>query len=94
MFMPSLSERLRQGLASAVISAAAISVATVADTPDLNAQLAQQSGGSAKPSGAARPAARVKPTSATVTRKPISTSGKAASAGGCGATEGGCGPSR
>jgi hypothetical protein len=76
--MSNLSDRLRQGLVTAVISAAAI------HTPVVAAE-ANPSKPPTTPATRSKPAASVKP--AAPARKP-------SSSGGCGAYEGGCGPSR
>jgi len=94
-----LVERLRQGLASAVISAAALS------TPLADAASPQQPKLAESPASASRPAARgqaatphqTKPLKQSPSAKPKTQSGgKGASsaAAGCGAHDGGCGPSR
>ena len=95
----SLAERLSQGLASAVISAAALA------TPAADAASPQQPRMAQSPGNGSRPAARDQgSTSQRVTRPQASPSpkpkpkggskGSPPVAAGCGAHEGGCGPSR
>jgi hypothetical protein len=94
-----LAERLRHGLASAVLSAAALAA------PSADAASPQQASVAQSPSNSSRPAARGQAsTPQRITAPPASPSpkpkpkggnkGSAPVAAGCGAHEGGCGPSR
>jgi hypothetical protein len=82
-----LVERLRHGLASAAISAAALAVPSAEAATPPGLQLAQSQGGTSRP--AARGKA-TKPSKPTV--KPSSPPAKEKPSG-CGAHEGGCGAS-
>jgi hypothetical protein len=94
-----LAERLRHGLASAMLSAAALAA------PSADAASPQQPSVAQIPSNTSRPAARGQASSpqrvtapqATPSPKPKPKGGSKGSVpvdGGCGAHEGGCGPSR
>ncbi len=93
-----LAERLSHGLASAVLSAAALAVPSAEAAPPAEPRLAQSQG------GASRPAVRRQASGAPITSgaqpsvstkaKPVAGAKGAATVAGCGASEGGCGPSR
>jgi hypothetical protein len=93
-----LVERLSHGLASAVLSAAALAAPAAEAASPAEPRLAQSQGGASRP--AARSAAIATPKTTGAQRppsaktKPSGGSKGSAPAGGCGASEGGCGPSR
>jgi hypothetical protein len=92
-----LVERLSHGLASAVLSAAALAV------PSVEAASPDKPGLTQSPGGASRLAAPGKATKTPKTSGPRrftspvakpAAGGEAQAPGGCGASDGGCGPSR
>ena len=89
-----LADRLRQGLATAVLSAAALAVPAAEATGERQGQLAQNSGGTVKPAARSKTAPATKPPAAAAGSKSSAPAAKPAPSGGCGAHEGGCGPSR
>lgn len=94
-----LVERLRHGLASAVLTAAALAA------PSADAASAQQPRLAQSPASTSRPATPRQPSTAQQGKPPKSTAsvkpktpgggkGSSPAAAGCGAHDGGCGPSR
>lgn len=93
-----LVERLSHGLASAVLSAAALAAPSTEAASPVELWLAQSQGGARPPAARTqvnRPtkAQGAQPSSATKPKPHVETKGSV-SVGGCGASEGGCGPSR
>lgn len=104
-----LAERLRQGLASAVLSAAALAAPSADAATPQQQDVAQSLGNASRPAvrGQASKPPQSKPPQTTSPKtaapkaapaaKPKSTTGgktSPAAAAGCGAHDGGCGPSR
>jgi hypothetical protein len=89
-----LAERLRQGLATAVLSAAALTVPAAEAAAEREIRLAQSAGAATSPTPRSKtqPAGKKAPT--TPAAKGQASSGNHQHSGGCGAHEGGCGPSR
>lgn len=93
-----LAERLRHGLASAVLSTMAL-VPSAAEAGAPKQPLLAQSQGSATPPAKNRQTpSKTKPTAPKLapaaTAKPPAGKGSAPTAAGCGAHDGGCGPAR
>jgi hypothetical protein len=93
-----LVERLSHGLASAVLSAAALAAPAAEAASPAEPRLAQSQGGARRPAPRSPVIASPKTTgtqpSSSARTKPSGGSKGEATAGGCGASEGGCGPSR
>lgn len=89
-----LAERLRQGLATAVLSAAALTVPAADAGAGREVRLAQSAGATTgtTPRSKTQPAGQK--ASTTSAAKGQASSGNHQHSGGCGAHEGGCGPSR
>jgi hypothetical protein len=89
---PSLNERLRQGLALAVVSAAATGASPALSISGV--EIAQQFVGSQPSKGAVKKAPRPSSTSTSTAAKKEKTSSKKSPADGAAAYEGGCGPAQ
>lgn len=88
-----LAERLRQGLATAVLSAAALTVPAAEAAAEREVRLAQSTGGTTRPAPRTKPSPAGKAAPTTPAGQGKAPSGKPTQSGGCGAHEGGCGPS-
>jgi hypothetical protein len=93
-----LVERLSHGLASAMLSAAALAAPYAEAASPVEPRLAQSLGGASRPAARSPAVASPKTTgaqpSSSARTKASGGSKESAPAGGCGAAEGGCGPSR
>lgn len=93
-----LAERLRHGLASAVLSAAALSAPSAEAASPQQPRLAQSQGNASRPAARGQtstPTTTVAPQSSRSAKpKPVGGKGAAPAGAGCGAHDGGCGASR
>lgn len=94
-----LVERLRHGLASAVLSAAALTAPSADAASAQQPRLAQSPASTSRPATPRQPSTpqQVKPPKSSASVKPKTPGGGKGSspaAAGCGAHDGGCGPSR
>lgn len=89
-----LAERLRQGLATAVLSAAALTVPAAEAGAERELRLAQNAGAATSPTPRGKASSAGKKAPTTPPAKGQAPAGNQQHSGGCGAHEGGCGPSR